>query len=656
MYLLKKYFTIIIVIIVSTNVFSQTSTSENQNNDLNNLFRLGDYIFQNHFSSTKKLNRFISVNSLNGYERWTSPSTKLLIDGIPFYSFPLNLSSIDMLPIEIIGAKDIVFTTSPTISEFSESTSGTVEIFRRPISDNFEITFRGFFGSETGDPLFHVFTRPQISTTNINKIIPSGTFSISNKIDLFKYRFTAGYFGYYATNSVNFSAINDIDNYYMQKQNKQVLISLETEYKLVDSTKIFFNTSLLSYYGWELTPFITSLAHIENYNYNFNFGVNNIVDNISVVLNSQINDVISNPGTGMEGTKYNINNHSLFLSWQAHQTKRIKLLLSSELVYISSRNNNGGNNENQNFFSKEISEFNYGITTNLEYYFNSRLKSEIVIKGRKHYFNKFAFESLFKINLDLVPMVKIGYNFSVTKRYANEAELYGSFRTSRKTGEQEFEEYFTIKGNENLNPEKVYYTGLSVKIIGTNIKIITEPFYCIIENGIYQKTLKTIRAVTPSNIVRDAEYQNFSTIKTYGVKTNLIYHPIDELKFVLNYNYSANSDIVYNPKNSINFSTYFEPIKGTKIICEYMYRDKSIWDEYILMPINDFKYNEGFNGILPSASIVNFSLSQRLNRFLFLKNVGVQISLENAFNADIKYHPVGNYFVRALLFSINANF
>jgi hypothetical protein len=127
---------------------------------------------------------------------------------------------------------------------------------RKKISDDMKIKTRFYLGSETGDPLIHIYTRNDAELINKNKIIPSGSFSVENTINDFKYRITGGYYGFFTTGAENDTEIQKISSYYYSKQNKQFLASFQAGYNFDEKKHLEFEAGLISYYGWDIPPFI----------------------------------------------------------------------------------------------------------------------------------------------------------------------------------------------------------------------------------------------------------------------------------------------------------------------------------------------------------------------------------------------------------------
>ena len=225
--------------------------------------RYGDSFLRKPGINFYSVSRYLPVVAISGLNGRSSNSNLFTIDNIPFNIIPFDFLSPDLIPLDFLNSR---FETSrSTLSPFSNHAFGKMNFLRTPIADSTNVSLRGFLGSVTGDPLIFTFTRHEEEVFNRNKIVPSGVISFSSAKKNLAFRLSAGYFGYFITGSLNDKLIRTLDSYYFKKQNKQVLLSAEGNYKLNDGRSVSLFSSFISYYGWDAAPFLFSFNHLEMY-------------------------------------------------------------------------------------------------------------------------------------------------------------------------------------------------------------------------------------------------------------------------------------------------------------------------------------------------------------------------------------------------------
>ena len=96
------------------------------------------------------------------------------------------------------------------------------------------------------------------------------------------------------------------------------------------------------------------------------------------------------------------------------------------------------------------------------------------------------------------------------------------------------------------------------------------------------------------------------------------------------------------------------PFKA-KLTFNWLYNSKTIWDDFIVKPQNDFYDGNGFDGRVGDISSFNLYFDYGFTNFYFFSYLNARISFTNIFNREMRYHPLGNRMDRAFIFSLSGN-
>ncbi|HVO75763.1 MAG TPA: hypothetical protein VMT35_17180 [Ignavibacteriaceae bacterium] len=606
---------------------------------------------KNFLLDSYSMSRFMHNYSLNSIESWDSPSAKILINDIPFSVLPFNFNSVDLLPMDLLQTGEIDLTYPPGIQSGSISSVSSINVKRKEIPDSLLIGFRGYFGSETGDPLIHTFTRPDIPSVNINKIPLSGSFSLSSGNQDFRYRFLLGYFGHFNSSSVNDQIMNFRNPRFYNKLDKQVIVSGELEFYLPDNKKISFNSSFSSCYGWDIPPFIGSVIHFESYIYSIRTQFENIFPGVSFALKSDgsLNEI--NGMTGIPPSKFFLAENSFISRWNLFRTGKLKVSLVPEINLLSTKNLRiAGVPMQQNFFKEEFDKIGYAVSGLTEYEFDEFISCNLNLRMEKH----FSGNSGFSINSSITKEIgKISLTLSAGSeaRFPSVSDLYGKFVIYENAGTDT--ESYIIEGNNLLNQERLNYMGFLGKALFEKIFISAEFFFQQLEKPIIQKNLKIKRTSYPGDIVRSAIYNNDGTKNNYGLKISSKYRISESLQSGFSYIYIENSESKFFPRHKISASLEYSIISKGSLILSWIYRSSSTADEFILDKEEDEYRHTGFDGKNPGYSSLNFSIVQGLAPFYFINDLALKISIENLLDRKIKFIPIGNETGRTFIFYIS---
>jgi len=613
--------------------------------------RPGDILEENFMIDYYSMTRFLHNYSANSLESWTSPSTSILIDGIPFHVMPFNFSSINLLPLNLHQAEEINLIQSPAAQNEIFSFFSSINFKRKEIRDSLIIRYRGYFGSETGDPLFHTFTNPNTPAMNINKIPLSGALSLSDGTAGLRYRLTLGYFGHFSSSSVNDQIMNYRNPRFYNKLDKQVLASGELEMNLPDDRKIKFNSSFISWYGWEIPPFMGTAVHFESLLYSVRAEFENIFRGLFFAIKSDgsLNEI--NGMTGIPPSKFLFMENSLLSRWNAVTAEKLRIILTPEINLHSIKNKSILEVPvQQDFFKEEFDKISYAVPGTAEYIFNESLSCKLNLRFDKH----FSGNSAFSINAGVIKkfsQTELSLSAASAARFPTVSDFSGRFQIY-ETSEADTDIYM-IKGNNLLQEERVNYFGFRGISSLENLSVSVEFFFQGIEKPILQKNSKIKRTIYPGDIIRDADYINGDQKNNYGLKFYSKYKIARTLMTECSYGYIENSESNFFPRHKIRASLeYFFSNNGSAVL-GWFYKSSSIAEEFILSEEQDEFMHTGFDGKTPEYSYFNLSVQQRLCPFYFMSDLSFKISVENIFDQKIKFFPVGNETGRTFIFFIS---
>ncbi len=652
-----RVFKLILLLSLSLDQFiisGQSVQIDNTTNNYTNIIGMRPSNLPNYdlSGSIWKATRFNPIYSVYGIEEFTSPGSGISIDGIPFSALPFNYNSIDLLPLDILQINSVNIKKKPAIGVGFSSSSGNLNLKRKPLDKSLQIIFRGYLGSVTGDPLIHRYTRPNTKVVNRNKIPPSGVLSISNTVSSFAYRFTAGYFGYFATGAVNDNNLRNQSQYFYGKLNKQVLASAEFEYKINELRRIKLFSSFISFYGWEITPFITNYAHLESYIHTIRLTFENLVDGVYVTLlkDGSIGEI--NQINTLRPSKFYLSTYSLISRWNTTLGQRLTLGLSSNITFQSA-DNKSESLDHQDFFKENLTKWKFGVNASADYKVSESTSGYTNVRYDWHYSRKNTISGELGMLLSINNFTQMRIYTSSVVKFPNLSELYGNITSEAGLGFERESRFFQIRGNELLTFERGTQFGLSLNYFDEkSLEMSTDVFYKFINDPISQSIERAARLETIGTILRDATYSNKEDKELYGAYTSLSLSPFKFLELRAEYNYLQNSDILYSPKNKMRLTLSFTLVSGGVISVSWYYQGKTTWDEFKVEKESDYFRGEGVEAVIMEFNFFDLSFQQKLKEFYFINEIDFSVTVQNLFNREIKYLPIGNNIDRAVIFSI----
>ena len=652
----KIYFIFIFIIISCYNItrlsilYGQTNRNlDTTSISINSSLRIGDLAEQNFNYTAYKTARFLPIIAMNPYEDWSSSSTLLSIEGTPLELLPFNLNTLDLLPIDLQQIESIssIGYNSNSVSRLSNS---RLNLRKSKISDSFEVQIRGFLGSETGDPLVHIFTRPEVSAVNKNKIVPSGVFSISNTINNLSYRFTFGYFGFYSTGSRFDRIMSEISNYYFNKQNKQIVGSAEMNYELSNSRSISIYASLKSYYGWEVTPYLTTYSHIENYLGTVRIQIKNLIDGLNLALKGDNTIGEIHEGVSTPNTKFRMSQYSFIPSWGKKYSEYFKMNLGLIFDYYSLKNIQTENVSFQKFFYGDTNKFNYLFSIDLSSKISKKLSANIKGQYEIHFSNQSEFSSIINLMYIFNPQVNFAFNITSIANFPNLTEIYGIYNgLDNSLNSSDEDEFIPQLRSERINNIEIAFNNF-VTSLKSNFYI--KIFHQRISDLIYrQRTFYYIHPTTREPITRGTTI-NGNFRKLSGFRFSLLSKPNKLINLQANYQFIDNFDVPYTPKHVAKIvGKVFFKFNGIFNI-SWNFRDKADWNDYKIYPQATSSLPE-YLKFVPKSNTIDIGYLQTFTNSYFTKETSFGLSIRNIFNQASQTLPNGKNLGRTIIFTIN---
>ncbi len=608
--------------------------------------RTGDifYEFRN-FKST----RFLPIISISGMDDFSSPSSFFLIDGISFNLFPLNHITIDLVPVDLLNIDKISLGSNFAACDNHKE---KIRINSKEILDSTQLSFRAFTGSETGDPLIHTFTRSDLNISNVNKIVPSFVLSFSDKIKNIKYRLTGGYFGFFSTGSFNDPVIENLNPYFFGRQNKQFITSGEAEYVSPSGSQLKFAGSFLSYYGWDVTPFITTFAHFESYSYTTRLQYINHKKDFSISVSKDGLITETHPSSGMDPLKYSIDEHSMQLAYQPYYNNFITTKFSQRISLITAQNLLPSQSSTfQYYFNNDIKRTTFSTIVGTSFLLLNDLSSDICLQYNYGLNKQDALSGVVEVSYMVADKHSVIIDLNTQTKYPSIDELFGNFKFRRPIDMNNDIKEFHIAGSSNLGYERINEASLSYLMQDENRYLKLKLFYLLRENMIAQYSDEVIRSNFPGDIIRNSEYVNSAQKKFYGTDISFSNEFFGILMLKANYKFTNNRELLSVPKHRAVITSTLSLSFFAKISAVYFHQSKTFWSEYRLTQAAD--NSEDQSGYLTGFSSFSLSYEQELRNLFFIDDIVIRLAVENVFDKNIIVIPAGNRLDRTITLSVS---
>lgn len=612
-----KRLTVFVFLLTIQIVFAQSIS-----NSIYTSTRLSDLTYSGFNILNNSFGRYLSVPALSAASDRSSSGTIFKINDQTYSTFAFNFRSPDLLPLDLLN-----------IDSVAAESNGELSFFRREISNELKVRTHFFLGSETGDPLIHIYTRKDTNLFNKNKIIPSGSVTAENTLGNFKYRFTGAYYGFFSTGAENDFEIQETSEYYSAKQNKQFLVSFESEYYLAKEQKLQFETGLISYYGWDIPPFIDRIVHFEMYNYfadlrytdpgkNLIFHLRN--ENSTALLNKQA----VTPETGIDKRNYTA---EAVISLYTSNCFNLKITPGINFMFVQNRKSY------DNLMTEKIKKWMPSFSLSGDYELNKKTGMKTNVLAVKSIKDKYEISGSVTIDYWLSRQDNSLITLNSTIKQPEPEELFGNFSVEENKTSF-FRNGYSIYGNPDLKSERINTISFNQFHKTDLLKVKIGLTWFNISN-------KIIREET-ANSEAGNEFSFFNKNKeNYFQADFLINYKINKAaSFQINYVNSSNRTSGFWPGHLLGINAYYSILRGTNLFGGFnFYSDRK-----------NNSYNNQAN--MGDKGIFNVSISQTLYNFYLPEEFVISAKIENLFNNKVKYSRFGNSMGCTFVFNLNMVF
>lgn len=591
--------------------------------------------------------RFLPLFNITGVGSWESSRTIITIDGIPYNGYPLGMNSIDLSPVDLITVDTLSVKSRTGILKTGISAGGSIDIIRSSIPDISQLDIRIFTGSETSDPLIYLFTRPERTHINKNKVGPSFALSFSNRKNKWSYRISGGGFFYFSTGSVNDFTINRYNGELFNRQNRQVKVIGEAVYHIDDHRTIDLYAAGINLFGWEMSPFTSLFNHYTNISNTGRITYTDSSSGISVALVRDESFVWTKQLTGTLPGSLRATEWTFYPGYDFPVIDNINISVFANIGLINVNDLSDGKSLTQEFLIQNVSSVQWGGGFEFEYV-SGRLFSSAGIRVDSKYEYSSAMSAEFLVRYGLGKFASMYAALGSSTYFPGYFERYGKFQTTReRAGKPETDE-FTIKGYPNLQPERIREIKIGYKHANKRMKISTGLFGRWTERQIVQDISRSFRPKDTGEILRSATYSNDGSRFVPGVAFQLDIKPVRYLRITSGHRYIDNSEI----RSLARYKTInsFEILLPLEVVFDITatHIGKSFWHDFVLIPDDDDYLRKGFDGRIDETTVIDMAVSRRFERFYFANGLEVSVQAQNLLNAPYRRIPVGNFIDRAV--------
>jgi hypothetical protein len=589
--------------------------------------------------------RYLPIFNIPGIGDWSSSRTVVVLDGVPYYGYPFGMRSIDLLPVDLVTVDEIHARWRIGAGAGGPVPGGMIDIKRSAIPDSLSVGVRLFTGSETGDPLVHIFTRPERSHINKNKVGPSFAGSISNRINRWSYRVSGGGFFYFTTGSINDVTINRYNREIANRQNRQVKAAAEAAYAIDDDRSVELYAAGINLFGWEMSPFTSLFNHYTNVSTMGRLRYRDDGRRISLTLARDESLVWTKPLHGTLPGALRTEIWNLYTQIERSVSSRLRITLFGDIGIFNATNLDEDKTGRQYFLAQSVSSVQWGGGAAIGYE-RGRFANRTAVRvdSRLDHTGELSADTGFRIDLGSSHVVKASAATSVY--FPEYLERHGIFRTTREI--QSAQETFTVTGNGGLQPERVYETSAGYVYAVSNARLTAELFGRWTDNPIKHSVQRAYRPSSTRDILRSLTYQNAGARFVPGGTVQIAVSPASFLNITTEHQYLDNSDIrSLSRYKNITALEFLLPL-GALLDVTVSHTGKTFWREYVLSPEQDEYLGEGYNGIVPAATVFDVGVSYRFERFYFAKGLEVRLEAQNLINERLRRIPFGNLIDRAV--------
>lgn len=585
--------------------------------------------------------RFLPLFTTTGTGNWASPRTIITLDGLPYAGYPFGMQSIDLVPVDLVTVDTLVVITGIGMTQGRVSAGGSIDIVRSPIPDTLHIDARLFTGSETGDPLIHIFTQPKHRLINKNKVGPSFALAISNTDNNWSYRISGGGFFYFSTGSVNDFTISRYNPELINRQNRQVKVIGEAVYTIDEYRQIDFYTAGINLFGWEMSPFTSLFNHYTNISSTGRVRYRDSASGVSLALVRDESFVWTKQMKGALPGSIRVNEWTFYPSYEFSLPGNISFSLFGNVGLLRVKDIDGHKPDKQMLLLQDINFVAWG--SGIEFSFLSgKLFSRGGVRIDQRPEQNPALSAEFLSQYTFSSYGSLHASIGSAAYQPEYLEQFGIFRVRR--GENEF----TMSGNPDLLVERVNEIKLGYSRSGAKVSLFTEAFARKTNDQINRDVIRSYRSADTRDILRTLTYVNDGSKFVPGITLQINLRPFHFLRILSDHQYIDNSESRSLPRyKNINSVELLLPLY---VVFELsvLHIGETIWNEFMLAAGDDEYLGEGFDGRIGKSTVFDISVSRAFDEFYFSKGLEISLQAKNLFNTPTRRIPVGNYLDRAV--------
>ncbi|MEX1140231.1 MAG: TonB-dependent receptor [Bacteroidota bacterium] len=590
--------------------------------------RATDYLRRNSSLFFVSASRYVPVLLGRGHGTWSSPSSGVAIDGMPFDSFLLNLSSPDYTPFDLITMDPPEADQHPSLTEHGSFPGGLISLKRSEIPDSLVMISRIFGGSETGDVILQEYTRDNLPFYNRNKIGFSGAVAVSDRLDRFAYRIMGGGFSYFSVGYADRDRIMIpyIDLPTFSQPNRNYIGSLELEFgkdfSIVAGVNVFE--------AWEQAPFLPTFAYFSGALGTVRISIRELFTSVDLFARRDAASVTMRSQIGTEGGHYESSVGSLnpVIRLSTDETMRISipLELTTHAIDVHDQNNQ--------LFDRDIDRTTWsaGVSADFEH---PSWQGTVHGRYEKGLNKSFLRSGDIKIRVDDFEL-----RASSIERSPSLLEMFGIFSTWRFRPALAGNDTFRVKGSPALKPSRSSGIELQFTHEGpTRFEVIA--FYSVTDNLITRRPLSIIRSVVPGDLVFSGQYENIPRRVFGGMELMAGFHWSPNVATEMRYNFTENLKAPEIPRHQVMIKNTLRMATHTTVFVSLRGSAKTFWPEFAVDPTQDDDKGMGSDGVAAEHWIVDCSAVQNLGKIWFAREVIGRIELQNVLNRSYRTIPIG---------------
>jgi len=625
-----------------------TGTAQDRNKNLLLDQRLSDAIGNHPAGQQLTVSRYVPMFAFRGLGGWSSPQSRILIDGIPFDGFPLNRVSPDFVPIDLVTTEGLQVIPGPAVLSGASLPGGGINIRRSALPDSFHVIVRAFGGAETGDPVLQKHTKGNLDLYNKNKIGYSGATAISDRSGSFAYRLTAGVFGYFTAGYAGRDAILLAygGRSLLGRQNRNYLGSLELEYESEGGTLISFQGGINGLVGWEQMPFLPLLGFFEGHVNTLRVSARNLPRGFSLHARRDGTSLAMKPQLGTEGGEFSQAVYAVHPVWSGTLTDQLRLTAAAEFDRALVSNPFRANAQ---FFSNDLAASSSAFSLGIEYQASRNIT--VIGTGRFDWnlerWKEFSGEASLKVRPAEGQEATV--SVSSVPLFPNLLELHGSFVTVRDRISLARQDTFRVQGNPELVPGRSNSLSARYEIRIAEKQLSLEGFFVGEERPIERTVSNALRTLWPGDYLFSGRYTNAPARTLWGLAFSGKAAVTDHLFLAVQYQFVESRTVCRVPRHSVWMVQEVSLVQGTSFSFLMRGAGKTVWKEFAVAPKNDESGGGGTDGTVPEYWSLDLRVEQQFGDVWFGRKISASLEIQNLFNRRVQVIPIGISFDTAVI-------